>query len=101
MGEMQPKSDAQLLRDYAEHGAEAAFAEIVTRHTNIVYSARVAHGLRFTSRRRRDPRCVRRAREKFHPTPGSPRTVRVVASHRTNIPAQTVRTDVRRRAREQ
>src|SRR5438445_2213921 len=36
---MQPKSDAQLLREYAEHGAEAAFAEIVARHTNLVYSA--------------------------------------------------------------
>jgi len=36
---MQPKSDAQLLREYAEHGAEPAFAEIVTRHTNLVYSA--------------------------------------------------------------
>src|SRR5437867_3882308 len=36
---MQPKSDAPLLREYAEHGAEAAFAEIVTRHANLVYSA--------------------------------------------------------------
>src|SRR5437016_11404701 len=36
---MQPKSDAQLLRGYAEHGAESAFAEIVARHTNLVYSA--------------------------------------------------------------
>src|SRR6266436_1579510 len=36
---MQSKSDAQLLREYAEHGTEAAFAEIVTRHTNLVYSA--------------------------------------------------------------
>ena len=36
---MQPKSDAQLLREYAEHGAESAFAEIVARHTNLVYSA--------------------------------------------------------------
>ena len=36
---MQPKSDAQLLREYAEHGAETAFAEIVSRHTNLVYSA--------------------------------------------------------------
>ena len=41
MGEMQPKSDAQLLREYAEHGVETAFAEIVTRHTNLVYSAAV------------------------------------------------------------
>src|SRR5213083_1624257 len=36
---MQPKSDAQLLREYAENGAETAFAEIVARHTNLVYSA--------------------------------------------------------------
>jgi RNA polymerase sigma factor (sigma-70 family) len=36
---MQPKSDAQLLRDYAERGVEAAFAELAHRHTNLVYSA--------------------------------------------------------------
>ena len=39
MGEMQPKSDAQLLREYAEHRVEAAFAEIVHRHSDLVYSA--------------------------------------------------------------
>ncbi|HEX5220711.1 MAG TPA: sigma-70 family RNA polymerase sigma factor [Verrucomicrobiae bacterium] len=39
LGEMQPKSDAQLLRDYAQHGVEAAFTELVQRHTNLVYSA--------------------------------------------------------------
>ena len=39
MGEMQSKSDAQLIREYAEHGGESAFSEIVTRHTNLVYSA--------------------------------------------------------------
>ena len=39
MGEMQDKSDAQLLRDYAERRDEAAFREIVTRHTDFVYSA--------------------------------------------------------------
>ncbi len=36
---MQVKSDAQLLRDYAGHGDEAAFREFVTRHTDLVYSA--------------------------------------------------------------
>lgn len=36
---MRPKSDAQLLREFAEHGGENAFSEIVQRHTNLVYSA--------------------------------------------------------------
>jgi RNA polymerase sigma factor (sigma-70 family) len=39
MVEMQTKSDADLLREYADNGVEAAFAEIVARHTNLVYSA--------------------------------------------------------------
>jgi RNA polymerase sigma factor (sigma-70 family) len=39
MVEMHTESDAQLLREYAENGFEAAFAEIVARHTNLVYSA--------------------------------------------------------------
>jgi DNA-directed RNA polymerase specialized sigma24 family protein len=39
MGEMSEASDAQLLRDYVEHGHEAAFREIVARHTDAVYSA--------------------------------------------------------------
>ena len=36
---MSEASDAQLLRDYVEHGHEAAFREIVVRHTDAVYSA--------------------------------------------------------------
>src|SRR5208282_4196298 len=36
---MQTQSDAWLLREYAEHGKESAFAEIAARHTNLVYSA--------------------------------------------------------------
>lgn len=39
MGEMHDQSDAQLLRAYAEHGTETTFAEIVARHTDLVYSA--------------------------------------------------------------
>ena len=33
---MHDESDAQLLREYAEHGNEAAFREIVGRHTDLV-----------------------------------------------------------------
>ncbi len=36
---MQNKSDAQLLREYAAQHCEPAFAEIVARHTDLVYSA--------------------------------------------------------------
>src|SRR5262245_2877025 len=36
---MQNKSDAQLLREYAAQRSEPAFAEIVARHTDLVYSA--------------------------------------------------------------
>ncbi len=32
-------SDVQLLRDYAAEGSEAAFAELVRRHADLVYSA--------------------------------------------------------------
>ena len=38
MGEM-PKSDAELLLEYAERGSEAAFTEIAARYANLVYSA--------------------------------------------------------------
>jgi RNA polymerase sigma factor (sigma-70 family) len=36
---MQEKTDVQLLRDYAEQGSEAAFATLVGRYANLVYSA--------------------------------------------------------------
>jgi RNA polymerase sigma factor (sigma-70 family) len=36
---MHAHSDAQLLRDYAERGTEAAFREIVLRHADLVYAS--------------------------------------------------------------
>src|ERR1043166_4579581 len=36
---MQSRSDLQLLREYVQRGHEAAFAEILARHTNLVFSA--------------------------------------------------------------
>ena len=36
---MNEQTDQQLLRDYAERQSEAAFAAIVHRYTDLVYSA--------------------------------------------------------------
>jgi len=36
---MQEKSDAELLREYADQTNEAAFREIVTRHADLVYAS--------------------------------------------------------------
>jgi hypothetical protein len=38
---MTAKSDAELLREYAVQGDEPAFAEIVFRYTELVFSAAV------------------------------------------------------------
>jgi RNA polymerase sigma factor (sigma-70 family) len=38
---MQAKSDVELLADYANLGQEAAFAELVQRHSDLVYSSAV------------------------------------------------------------
>ena len=36
---MNNQTDQQLLRDYAGHRSEPAFAELVQRHVDLVYSA--------------------------------------------------------------
>lgn len=40
---MAEASDMDLLREYVRHGAEPAFAELVERHLNLVYSAALRH----------------------------------------------------------
>jgi RNA polymerase sigma factor (sigma-70 family) len=95
------QTDSQLLRAYAEQRAEPAFAELVRRHVDLVYSAAL--------------RMVCDAHLAQDVTQGvfvalakqasqlAERPVLAGWLHGTakNIAAQAVRTDVRRRAREQ
>ncbi|HSY17657.1 MAG TPA: sigma-70 family RNA polymerase sigma factor [Candidatus Acidoferrales bacterium] len=98
---MNDQTDQQLLRAYAEHRSEPAFGELVRRHVALVHSAAV--------------RMVCDSHLAQDVTQGvfvalaknaanlMDRPVLSGWLHRTaqNIAAQTVRTDVRRRAREQ
>ena len=98
---MNDQTDAQLLRAYAEHRSEPAFAELVRRHVDIVHSA----ALRMVC----DSHLAQDVTQGVFVALASNAaqlTDRPVLSgwlHRTaqNIAAQTVRTDVRRRVREQ
>lgn len=98
---MNSLTDQQLIQDYAGHRSETAFAELVRRHIDIVYSAAL--------------RMVRDAHLAEDVTQGVfvalARNARQLAGHpvlsgwlhRTarNLAANAVRTDVRRRVREQ
>ena len=98
---MNSLTDQQLLRDYAERRTEAAFAELVRRHVDLVYSAAL--------------RMVRDAHLAEDVTQGAfvalaqnagqlaDRSVLSGWLHRTaqNLAANAVRSEVRRRDREQ
>jgi RNA polymerase sigma factor (sigma-70 family) len=95
------QTDAQLLRAYAENHSEQAFGELVHRHVNLVYSAAVR--MVSDSHLAKD---VTQAVFVALAKSASKLAGRAVLSgwlHRTahNIAAQTVRTDARRRVREQ
>lgn len=97
---MNPRPDSQLLLDYAGRRSDAAFAELVRRHLNLVHAA----ALRIT----RDPDLAKDVSQavfialanQASKLAGHP----VLAGwlHRTtrNIAAQTIRSETRRHARE-
>lgn len=98
---MNDQTDSQLLRAYAEDRSEPAFAELVRRHVDFVYSA----ALRMVC----DSHLAQEVTQGVfvalakNTAQLSDRPVLSGWLHRTaqNIAAQTVRTEVRRRAREQ
>ena len=98
---MNSLTDQQLLRHYTESRSESAFAELVRRHIDLIYSA----ALRIV-RDRQLAEDVTQGVFVVLARNNRQLTEHPVLSgwlHRTaqNIAAQTVRTDVRRRAREQ
>ena len=98
---MNDRTDSQLLRAYAEHRSEPAFAELVRRHVDFVYSA--ARRMVCDSHLAEDVTQAVFVALAKNPGPLTERPVLTGWLHRTaqNIAAQTVRTEVRRHAREQ
>ena len=98
---MNSLTDPQLLRDYTERRSEAAFAELVRRHVDLVYSA--------ATRMVRDSHLAEDVTQGVfvalaqNARPLAEHPVLSGWLHRTtqNIAANIVRTDVRRRVREQ
>jgi DNA-directed RNA polymerase specialized sigma24 family protein len=94
-------TDQQLLRDYTERRSDTAFAELARRHVDLVYSAalrmvRDAH-LAEDVTQSVFVALAQNARQ-LTDRPVLSGWLHCTAQH---IAAQTVRTDVRRRAREQ
>jgi RNA polymerase sigma factor (sigma-70 family) len=98
---MNEQTDSQLLNDYLERRSEAAFADLVCRYTDLVYST----ALRTVS----DPHLAQDVTQTtfvaLAKQAGQVKERLALCGwlHQTarNIAAQTVRTDLRRRAREQ
>lgn len=97
---MNPRPDSQLLLAYAERRSDAAFAELVRRHLNLVHAA----ALRIT----RDPDLAKDVSQAVFIALANQaeklagHSVLAGWLHRTtrNIAAQIIRTETRRRARE-
>ena len=94
-------TDQQLLRDYAEHESEPAFAEIVRRHVDLVYSA--ARRMVCDAHATQDVTQGVFVLLAQHARQLSDRPTLAGWLHCTarNLAVKAVRSDVRRRAREQ
>ncbi len=97
---MDETTDQQLLKNYAEHQSEPAFAELVQRYVDLVYSA--------AFRMSRDTQSARDVTQSVFVTLArnaaqlTDRTALAGWLHATarNLAVKSVRSDVRRRARE-
>ncbi|MDB6129346.1 MAG: hypothetical protein JWM04_453 [Verrucomicrobiales bacterium] len=95
------RTDSQLLREYSEKHCDAAFSELVQRHVDLVYSA----ALRMVRDTHLAEDVTQGAFVALSKNAAKLHSEVVLSAwlHRTaqNIAAQTVRTEVRRRLREQ
>ena len=98
---MDDQSDSQLLRAYSENRSDEAFATLVRRHIDLVHSA----AMRMVCDSHLAQDVTQNTFVALAKNAAELKTRPVIAGwlHRTaqNIAAQTVRTDVRRRVREQ
>jgi len=95
------QTDQHLLRDYATHRSEAAFAELVRRHVDLVHSA--AHRMVGDPHLARDITQAAFVALAQHAAKLTDRPALSGWLHTTarNLAVKTIRTDARRRVREQ
>ena len=98
---MNTRADQELLRDYAERRSEVAFAELVRRHIDLVYST----ALRMVSDSHQAEDVAQSVFVALAQNAPKLTSHPVLSGwlHRTtqNLAANTIRTQVRRQAREQ
>src|SRR5688572_15335221 len=98
---MNARPDPELLRDYAEHGLEPAFAELVRRYVDLVYSAAVRLVVdRHLAEDVAQAVFLALARNARKLTGRAVISSWLLVTTR-NLAAKTVRAEIRRRAREQ
>src|SRR3974390_2614235 len=98
---MNELSDQELLRDYASQRSESAFGELVRRHVNLVYSAALRmvsepHSAEDVTQAVFGALAQNAARLAKHPVLSG-----WLHCTTRNLAAKSIRTDIRRRAREQ